>query len=142
MTNECLVDKQAQLKLNPLLDRQPVQFSQSGRHMVAWSEVHDDSSGGVQYPLSRRQCRRWDYVAKGRFPLIPGATRCHILQLKSAKFCRFCKICKIIIVQKLVAVSHAACAHVGRPKKLEMLGYCTPNLAGVADVCGIKILKS
>ena len=53
MTDECLVDEQAQLKLNPLLDRQPVQVSQSGRHMdmVAWSEVHDDSSGGVQYPL-------------------------------------------------------------------------------------------
>jgi len=51
MTDKCLVDEQAQLKLNPLLDRQPVQVSQSGRHMVAWSEVHDDSSGGVQYPL-------------------------------------------------------------------------------------------
>ena len=34
MTDECLVDEQAQLKLNPLLDRQPVQVSQNGRHMV------------------------------------------------------------------------------------------------------------
>jgi len=45
------VDEQAQLELDPLPDRQPVQFSQGGRHMVAWSEVHDNSSGSVQYPL-------------------------------------------------------------------------------------------
>ena len=51
MTDECLVDEQAHLKLSPLLDQQPVQVSQIGRHMVEWSEVHDDSSGGVQYPL-------------------------------------------------------------------------------------------
>ena len=51
LVNDPLVDEQAQLELDPLLDRQPVQFSQGGRHMVAWSEVHDNSSGSVQYPL-------------------------------------------------------------------------------------------
>ena len=51
MTDKCLVDEQAQVKLNPVFDRQPVQVSQSGRHMVAWSKVHNDSSGGVQYTL-------------------------------------------------------------------------------------------
>ena len=41
------MDEQAQLELDPLLDRQPVQFSQGGRHMVAWSEVHDNWVWGV-----------------------------------------------------------------------------------------------
>ena len=31
MTDECLVDEQAQLKLNPLLDRQPVQVDCIGQ---------------------------------------------------------------------------------------------------------------
>ena len=35
------MDEQAQLELDPVLDWQSVQFSQGGRHMVAWSEVHD-----------------------------------------------------------------------------------------------------
>ena len=74
MTDECLVDERAQLKLNPLLDRQPVQDSQSGRHMVAWSEVHDDSSGGVRsgkYGITIVQARQHERRDESRHDITP-----------------------------------------------------------------------
>ena len=140
MTDECLVDEQAQLKLSPLLDRQPVQVSQSGRHMVAWSEVHDHSSGGVQCPLLRRQYWRWESGKYGVTYYSPGATaraqrrvapwhHARVVDAETAAGARW-------FVQQTVHVSISECiAHRSRylrPCALYTDGNWSP---GISDYC-------